>query len=171
MLLICARTDELAKTDQSVDFMLLRAATDSDPDLVVLRGGGSTRGSAIPEEWALTYRNSGPGWAYAAEVSAVHPSAEVKVSLGEVDLPPPAQENPRYEQRARTGLVKALRQPTPGDGSPVLLVVKYRDIRGVVWGSSVELVPNLGDYQMGLRRRRIVQFPSQSDFAGSGAGF
>jgi len=156
----------VGRTDQQFDFMLLRAQSPTDADVVMRRGSGATRGASLPKEWAFVYSNNGPGWAYSVEFDAYHPEHTVTAGPRGLDLPPPDQEDPRYARSPRTSAVRAQAEGENPSGEAVQLTAVYVDSASLRWRSVVALTPSADNYVPGRRTRRIAEFPSKRALAG-----
>ena len=98
----------VGSTNQKWDFMLLRESSASDPDVVLRRGTGMTRGPVVPKEWGYFYSNSGGGWAYGLSLSAIHPTLQFSTSSVR-DLSPAAR--PRTTSQS-VALLSQSRRPS-----------------------------------------------------------
>lgn len=161
--LACYR--RVGSTNQQVNLMHVRPALPSDPDIVVRRGGGVTRGDVLPKEWSFEFSNAGPGWAYSVTFAAERPDCDLEAERGPHDLPPPSQEEQRYLQRRRKGAIRTIRVGPDASG-PVLLNALCFDSRRQHWRFAVELEPRNGDYFLGYRSSTIDAFPPKRELAG-----
>lgn len=156
----------VGRTSQRVDFMLLRQPRSDEPDVVVRRGGGVTRGPNFPLVWGLHYVNNGPGWAY--NIVFKCSAAGFNVSVGEIEsLPPPAQDVEAYNRRPRTAELRADTDASLPESGNIDLTAEYSDIHGTRWEYGLRLQAASSDqYRVVDRRRRVQAFPSKRQFGG-----
>lgn len=161
----------VGRTNAATNFMHLRAAAATDPDVQITRGSGVTRGVNFPKEWAFTYSNAGPGWAYGLSFVAEHTVYVLQATKGPIDLPPPDQDNPKYATRPRDGTVHAEGEEAAAPSTEsAQLIATYNDSMGHAWRSGFELIPDGGmGIVIGKRRRQIVEFPPKAELVGEGA--
>ncbi len=146
-------------TNRRTNFMLLREPRRAEPDVVLRRGTGMTRGAQVPKSWGYVYSNAGDAWAFDVRIFAIHPTLKLSY-VGPKDLEPNSDSDSAQ---------LACSNPEEWDGTPVVLAAEYSDPNGLKWRSSLTLTPAGSEgYVSGARDRLIYEFPPMAHLTNRG---